>query len=85
MREETGLEVQILSYFDAIHYSFTRGGERIDKTVHYYLMEAIGGSFDQWDHEFDEVRWVPMDEAIALLDFQTECGLVERAYAALAA
>jgi hypothetical protein len=27
---------------------------------------------------------VPMEEAIALLDFQTECGLVERAYAALA-
>jgi hypothetical protein len=25
-----------------------------------------------------------MEEAIALLDFQTECGLVERAYAALA-
>ena len=85
VREETGLEVEILSYFDAIHYSFTRGGERIDKTVHYYLMEAIGGSFDQWDKEFDEVRWVPMEEAIALLDFQTECGLVERAYAALAA
>jgi hypothetical protein len=53
--------------------------------VHYYLMEAIGGSFDLWDKEFDEVRWVPMEEAIALLDFQTECGLVERAYAALAA
>jgi hypothetical protein len=48
-------------------------------------MEAIGGSFEQWDKEFDEVRWVPMDAAIALLDFQTECGLVERAYAALAA
>jgi 8-oxo-dGTP pyrophosphatase MutT (NUDIX family) len=46
-------------------------------------MEATGGSFDQYDQEFDELRWVPMDEAITLLDFQTESGLVQRAYDAL--
>jgi 8-oxo-dGTP pyrophosphatase MutT (NUDIX family) len=83
VREESGLEVRILSYFAAISYSFVRTGERIEKTVHYYIMEAIGGSFDQYDQEFDELRWVPMDEAITLLDFQTESGLVQRAYDAL--
>lgn len=83
VREESGLEVRILSYFDSISYSFVRTGERIEKTVHYYIMEAIGGSFDQYDKEFDELRWVPMDEAVRLLDFQTESGLVQRAYDAL--
>ena len=83
VREESGLEVRILSYFDAISYSFVRTGERIEKTVHYYIMEAIGGSFEQYDKEFDELRWVRMDEAIRLLDFQTESGLVQRAYDAL--
>ncbi len=83
VREESGLEVRILAYFGAISYSFVRTGERIEKTVHYYLMEQLGGSFDQYDKEFDELRWVPMDEAIALLDFQTESGLVQRAYDAL--
>jgi 8-oxo-dGTP pyrophosphatase MutT (NUDIX family) len=83
VREESGLEVRILSYFDAISYSFVRTGERIEKTVHYYIMEAIGGSFEQYDKEFDELRWVRMDEAIRLLDFQTESGLVQRAYEAL--
>ena len=83
VREESGLEVRILSYFDAISYSFVRTGERIEKTVHYYIMEAIGGSFEQYDKEFDELRWVPMDEAVRLLDFQTESGLVQRAYDAL--
>ena len=83
VREESGLEVRILSYFDAISYSFVRTGERIEKTVHYYIMEAIGGSFDQYDKEFDELRWVRMDEAVRLLDFQTESGLVQRAYDAL--
>jgi 8-oxo-dGTP pyrophosphatase MutT (NUDIX family) len=83
VREESGLEVRILSYFDAISYSFVRTGERIEKTVHYYIMEAIGGSFEQYDKEFDELRWVRMDEAVRLLDFQTESGLVQRAYDAL--
>jgi 8-oxo-dGTP pyrophosphatase MutT (NUDIX family) len=83
VREESGLEVRILSYFDAISYSFIRAGERIEKTVHYYIMEAVGGSFEQYDKEFDELRWVRMDEAIRLLDFQTESGLVQRAYDAL--
>jgi len=83
VREESGLEVRILSYFDAISYSFVRTGERIEKTVHYYIMEAIGGSFEQYDKEFDELRWVRMDEAVRLLDFQTESGLVQRAYNAL--
>lgn len=83
VREESGLEVRILSYFDAISYSFVRTGERIEKTVYYYIMEAIGGSFDQYDKEFDELRWVRMDEAVRLLDFQTESGLVQRAYDAL--
>ena len=35
VREESGLEVRILSYFAAISYSFVRTGERIEKTVHY--------------------------------------------------
>ena len=83
VREESGLEVRILLYFDAISYSFVRTGERIEKTVHYYIMEAIGGSFEQYDKEFDELRWVRMDEAVRLLDFQTESGLVQRAYDAL--
>ena len=83
VREESGLEVRILSYFDAISYSFVRTGERIEKTVYYYIMEAIGGSFEQYDKEFDELRWVRMDEAVRLLDFQTESGLVQRAYDAL--
>ena len=84
-REETGLEVRILSYFDKIEYSFVRSGERIEKTVHYYLMEATGGRFDDWDHEFEEVRWVPLDEAVALLDFATESSLVDRVHEALTA
>ena len=36
-------------------------GTRIHKTVHYFLMEPIGGDLAGHDHEFDEVRWIPFD------------------------
>ena len=79
--EETGLLVRIVAPIGSIGYEFVQGGTRIEKTVHYYLMEATGGSFENFDHEFEELRWVPMDEAVRLLDFKTESALVERAYA----
>jgi 8-oxo-dGTP pyrophosphatase MutT (NUDIX family) len=48
--EETGLEVRITAPVGAIEYFFTQAGTRIHKTVHFFLMEAIGGSLDQHDH-----------------------------------
>ncbi len=77
--EETGLEVRIVAPIDRIEYVFVTGGARIHKTVHYWLMEATGGDLAGHDHEFDEVRWVPLAEAPGLLPFETERALVERA------
>lgn len=77
--EETGLEVRIVAPVGAIQYFFTQDGQRIHKTVHFFLMEATGGSLESHDHEFDEVRWVPIEEAWALLTFPTERQIVEQA------
>ena len=77
--EETGLEVRIVAPIDRIEYVFVTAGARIHKTVHYWLMEATGGDLAGHDHEFDEVRWVPLAEAPGLLTFETERALVERA------
>ena len=64
---------------DRIEYEFVQGGAKIHKTVHYWLMEPIGGDLARHDHEFDEVRWVPLADAAGLLSFETERALVERA------
>ncbi|MDA8238652.1 MAG: NUDIX hydrolase [Chloroflexi bacterium] len=82
--EETGLRVRLVAPLDAIQYTFVQGGARIHKTVHFWLMEPVGGDLAGHDHEFDEVRWVALADAPALLTFETERALVERA-AALAA
>ncbi len=77
--EETGLQVQVVRPFDSIAYTFSNGKTRIYKTVHYFLMVAVGGDLARHDHEFDEVRWIRFDEAPSLLTFETERDLVSRA------
>jgi 8-oxo-dGTP pyrophosphatase MutT (NUDIX family) len=83
--EETGLEVRIVEPLPSIEYAFVQDGIRIRKTVHYFLMEPIGGDLSRHDHEFADVRWVPFDEAGGLLTFQTERDLVATAAARLSA
>lgn len=77
--EETGLQVRILDTIGDIHYRFVRNGRRIDKTVHYYLMEATGGDLSDHDHEFEDVAWFEVAEAEALLRFPTERDILARA------
>ena len=83
--EETGLEVRITGPLDSIAYTFVLSGTRISKTVHYFLMEPVGGSLAGHDHEFDEVRWIAFDEAATLLTFETERALAARAAVLVAA
>lgn len=74
--EETGLEVRIVEPVGSIEYDFVQDRRRIHKTVHYFLMEPVGGDLARHDLEFEQVRWVGFDEAPALLTFQTERDLV---------
>ena len=78
-REETGLEVELEAPIGDIRYFFVHGSTRFHKTVHFYLMHAVGGSLEQHDHEFDEVRWLQVEEALELMSYATERGIVEKA------
>ena len=78
-REETGLEVEIEAPLRSIRYYFVRGTTRFHKTVHFFLMRPVGGALDQHDAEFDEVRWLDLHEALALMSHATERSVVEEA------
>ncbi|HUP54182.1 MAG TPA: NUDIX hydrolase [Methylomirabilota bacterium] len=77
--EETGLLVRITGALDDIEYSFVQSGTRIHKTVHYFMMEPVGGDLDRHDHEFDQVRWIDFADAPTILTFETERALVAHA------
>lgn len=78
--EETGLQVDIQSYIDSIQYQFVRQGDGAQcyKTVLYYLMNPIGGDISLHDHEFDQVRWFPVDDALRTMSYENEAAVVEK-------
>jgi len=83
--EETGLAVEIEAPIGPISYVFTRGSTRYFKTVNFFLMRPVGGALDDHDHEFDEVRWLPIGEAVRLMNYATEREVVEKVERLLAA
>ena len=78
-REETGLAVEIEAPLRSIRYFFVRGTTRFHKTVHFFLMRPVGGSLDEHDGEFDEVRWLTVEEALAIMSHATERSVVQEA------
>jgi 8-oxo-dGTP pyrophosphatase MutT (NUDIX family) len=82
VREESGLDVEIVRPIGTIEYWFAVPGERVHKVVHFFLMRAIGGDVARHDHEYDDVRWVPASEARRMLTYDTYRDMLDRAVAA---
>lgn len=81
VREETGLTGRCLGKVGEIAYWFADrdAGHRIHKRVHFYLFEHTGGDPSQHDFEVEEVRWVPLTEALTRLSYPSEREMVEKA------
>ena len=77
--EETGLQVRLIRPLLDIDYWFVLHGARHFKTVHFYLMEAIGGDTSLHDHEYDVAAWFSIDESARRLAFANERAVLERA------
>ena len=86
VREETGLDVEIVRRLDTIQYWFMRpsDGARCHKTVHYYLMAPTGGDTSRHDDEFDFVQWFPLAQAIETMTYPNEARIVEKSTAVAA-
>jgi 8-oxo-dGTP pyrophosphatase MutT (NUDIX family) len=83
VREETGLDVSIVKPIGVTEYWFAVPGERVHKFVHFFLMRPEGGDLSRHDHEYDDVRWVPVKEARRMLSFDTYREILDRAIEAL--
>jgi len=82
VREESGLDVEIVRSIGTIEYWFAVPGERVHKVVHFFLMRALGGDVSRHDHEYDDVRWVPVSDARRMLTYDTYRDMLDRAIAA---
>ena len=78
VREETGIDGRILAPLGTIDFWFTTEQHRVHKTVHHFLLEALGGELSDDDIEVVEVAWVPLDEVGTRLGYADERRLLNR-------
>lgn len=81
VREETGLVAEIIEPLEPVEYWFWWGepGHKVrhHKRVYFFLMRALSGDIADHDHEVDEVRWFPIDEAVTQASYASERRLLE--------
>jgi 8-oxo-dGTP pyrophosphatase MutT (NUDIX family) len=83
VREETGLETELVHKLGVVDYWFVwRPDEvRYHKYVHYFLMRPVGGDITKHDDEAEDVEWLPLDRALERLSHPNERQLVADAAA----
>jgi 8-oxo-dGTP diphosphatase len=75
VREETGLECELLDELPTTHYTDAKGRP---KRVRYWLMRPVAGEFVPTD-EVDEVRWATPAEAADLLSYERDLDVLRAA------
>jgi 8-oxo-dGTP pyrophosphatase MutT (NUDIX family) len=79
VREETGLEAELIEKLGDVRYEYDRRGRRRTKDVIFFLFEYRSGSLDDHDHEVEDARWMPLEEAARQLTYPGEREMVRRA------
>lgn len=81
VREEAGLSGKIIEKIGQISYWYFINDDRVKvhKTVHFFLIKYVKGSTDDHDHEVDESRWFPIDEAVRNLSYKSERSIMQKA------
>jgi 8-oxo-dGTP pyrophosphatase MutT (NUDIX family) len=87
VEEETGAYGRALAKLGETRYWFNWEGERVFKVVTFFLVRYEGGRLGElpeaFRHEVDEVRWLSLADAPALMAHQGEREMVEQAAIAL--
>ena len=81
VREETGLVAEPLGKLGEVRYWYRLGGERVHKTVTFFLFRYDSGSVADHDDEVVWAGWVPLWEAPEQLSYSGEREMVVKALA----
>ncbi|MBW3593547.1 MAG: NUDIX hydrolase [Actinobacteria bacterium] len=86
--EETGVEGRLVAKLGDVRYVYTWRGERVFKVVSFFLVRysrgRLGDIAPAMRREVDEARWLPLEEAPALLAYGGEREMATNALRSLA-
>jgi 8-oxo-dGTP pyrophosphatase MutT (NUDIX family) len=83
VREEAGVEAEVVDSLGEVRYWYQRSGKRIAKVVEFFLLKYVSGDVDDHDHEVEHARWVPATEAVRTLTYAGERDMVREALSRL--
>jgi 8-oxo-dGTP pyrophosphatase MutT (NUDIX family) len=83
VREEAGVDGDLVEKLGDVRYWYRRGGERVMKNVAFFLFRYRSGSVRDHDHEVDSAEWVPLEDAPRQLAYRGERDMAEAALSAL--
>jgi 8-oxo-dGTP pyrophosphatase MutT (NUDIX family) len=72
VREETGLEAELVGKLGDVSYHYMRAGNRVSKRVEFFLFRYRSGNLEDHDHEVEEALWIPLAEAPQRLAYKGE-------------
>jgi 8-oxo-dGTP pyrophosphatase MutT (NUDIX family) len=81
VREETGVEVDLVQELGEVRYWYVRDRRKVAKSVHFFLFGYRGGDPADHDDEVLEARWMDLMEAQKALSYAGERQMVKRALA----
>jgi 8-oxo-dGTP pyrophosphatase MutT (NUDIX family) len=76
VREEAGVSGQLIEPLGEVEYGYERRGRQIAKRVAFFLFEYRQGSVADHDHEIEEARWMPLQQAATELSYEGEREMV---------
>ena len=78
MREEGGVDAELIEPLGDVRYHYRRDGRLIAKRVRFFLFKFRSGRVEDHDHEIEDARWVPIEQAIHELTYPGERDMVRR-------
>ena len=72
VREETGIEAELVEKLGDVRYHYMRGGNRVSKRVEFFLFRYLSGNLEDHDQEVEEALWIPLAEAPERLAYKGE-------------
>jgi 8-oxo-dGTP diphosphatase len=72
VKEETGVNGKILKVLKPVEYWYVLKGEKIKKTVYYFLMEFLSGDITDHDDEMENVEWIEMENVEEKLTYRSD-------------
>jgi 8-oxo-dGTP pyrophosphatase MutT (NUDIX family) len=85
VREEGGVDAELVDRLGDVRYWYRRGGRAVPKRVAFFLFEYRGGDPADHDHEVEEARFIRLSDAGEQLTYDGEREMVARALSRLSA